>query len=367
MERMYPDYENCTANFACSILKEFQVEEIPNPTLEAADRLLEKSHENIVVILLDGMGINVLKHNLDPHGFFNRHLAASYQSVFPSTTVAATTSMDSGLFPCQHGWLGWDCYFKELDKNVSVFLNTESATAIPAADYHVVSHFLPYKSVIDRIREAGGQAYRVTPFVWPRPQSFEAICQLVEDVCRQKGKKYVYAYWNEPDGTMHKTGCYSDEARRTVRKLEEQVEKLCSRLTDAQIFITADHGHVDSNGAVISDYPKIMECLVRMPSIEPRALNLFVKKGWERQLEHEWKKAFGDRFLLLTKEEVRKKQLFGTGKERAYVDGMLGEYLAVAVSDLTIYNTREEKERFIGVHAGLLADEMRVPLIAAER
>ena len=104
-----------------------------------------------------------------------------------------------------------------------------------------------------------------------------------------------------------------------------------------------------------------------MPSIEPRALNLFVKKGWERQLEHEWKKAFGDRFLLLTKEEVRKKQLFGTGKERAYVDGMLGEYLAVAVSDLTIYNTREEKERFIGVHAGLLADEMRVPLIVVER
>lgn len=69
----------------------------------------------------------------------------------------------------------------------------------------------------------------------------------------------------------------------------------------------------------------------------------------------------------MTKEEVRKKQLFGTGEERAYVDGMLGEYLAVAVSDLTIYNTREEKERFIGVHAGLLADEMRVPLIVAER
>ena len=56
-------------------------------------------------------------------------------------------------------------------------------------------------------------------------------------------------------------------------------------------------------------------------------------------------------------------QLFGTGKEHACFQGMLGDYLAIAVSDLCIYNTREEAEHFIGIHAGLTKEEMTIPLI----
>ena len=68
-------------------------------------------------------------------------------------------------------------------------------------------------------------------------------------------------------------------------------------------------------------------------------------------------------FLLFTKKEVREKQLFGPGKEGAAFDGMLGDYLAVAVSDLSIYSHKKEKDFFIGVHAGLLEDEMVIPLL----
>ena len=46
---------------------------------------------------------------------------------------------------------------------------------------------------------------------------------------------------------------------------------------------------------------------------------------------------------------------------------MLEDYLAVAVSDLAIYNTREEADFFVGVHAGLTEDEMQIPLIIIER
>ena len=46
---------------------------------------------------------------------------------------------------------------------------------------------------------------------------------------------------------------------------------------------------------------------------------------------------------------------------------MLGDYLAIAIDDLSIYNTREEAEFFVGVHAGLTRDEMVIPLIVIER
>lgn len=104
-----------------------------------------------------------------------------------------------------------------------------------------------------------------------------------------------------------------------------------------------------------------------MPSIEPRALNLFVKKGKREQLEYEFQKSFGDQFLLLTKQQVLDQNLFGTGREHSSFQNMLGDYLAVAVSDLAIYNTREEADFFVGVHAGLTEDEMQIPLIIIER
>lgn len=40
MEILYPDYDNCIANLACSVMKHFGVEP-PNPTLPLADGLLD--------------------------------------------------------------------------------------------------------------------------------------------------------------------------------------------------------------------------------------------------------------------------------------------------------------------------------------
>ncbi len=45
---------------------------------------------------------------------------------------------------------------------------------------------------------------------------------------------------------------------------------------------------------------------------------------------------------------------------------MLGDYLAIVVDDLSIYNLKEEAEFFIGVHAGMTEDEITIPLIIIE-
>ena len=54
----------------------------------------------------------------------------------------------------------------------------------------------------------------------------------------------------------------------------------------------------------LEDYPTIMECLVRMPSIEPRVLNLFVKEEKRKQFEEEFTRYFGQDFLLWPKKKV---------------------------------------------------------------
>ena len=335
--------------------------------LPICDELFKKQYKNIVVLLLDGMGVSIMEKNLKKTGFFRKYLAASYSSVFPPTTVAATTSIDSGKYPVEHCWLGWDCYFKEIDENVTVFRNLKSGTEEPVADYFVAGKFCGYENMVSQIQTAGGQAYYSSPHAYPNPGDFDAVLERVEHLCKLDGKKYIYAYWNDPDYTMHRKGCFGKDSVEVLREIEKKVEVLSEKLEDTLLLITADHGHIDGKNACILDYPKLMECLVRMPSIEPRTLNLFVKDDYREQFVSEFKKEFGEKFLLLTKEEVRQKKLFGPGTEHPRFEEMLGDFLAVAIDDLSIFNTIEEKEMFMGVHAGMTKEEMEIPLIVVER
>ncbi len=363
----YPDYENCIVNLAASILQEFGIDTGETKGLPICKELFKKQYKNIVVLLLDGMGISVMEKNLKKGGFFRSHLAHTYSSVFPPTTVAATTSIDSGKYPTEHSWLGWDCYFKEIDENVTVFRNLKSGTEEPVAEYHVAGRFCGYENIVSQIQAAGGQAYYSTPFAYPNPGDFDAVLERIGDLCKKDGKKYIYAYCNEPDYTMHRKGCFGKDAEEVLRDIEQKAEALVETLEDTLLIVTADHGHIDGKNACILDYTKLMECLKRMPSIEPRALNLFVKDGYHEQFVSEFNKEFGDTFLLLSKDEVKKQKLFGPGTEHPQFDGMLGDYLAVATNNLSVFNTQEEKEKFMGVHAGLTKEEMEIPLIVVER
>ena len=72
MKIHYPEYGNCIANLACSVLNYYGCE-APNPTLPQADLLLQEKYKNVVLLLLDGMGISTLMQHLDEDGFFRRH------------------------------------------------------------------------------------------------------------------------------------------------------------------------------------------------------------------------------------------------------------------------------------------------------
>ncbi len=362
-----PDYNNCTVNLACSILKEFGAERPEHPTLPAADRLLSKKHyTNIVVLLLDAMGQNVLEHNLDADGFFRRHLITTYSSVFPSTTTAATTSLDSALCPSEHGWLGWNCYFSEIGRTVTVLLNRDAETGEPIKDFHVAKTYCPYRTVTERILDTGAGAYISMPYAAPYPKTFSAVCARIQELCAIKSRKYIYAYWDEPDNTMHTTGCYSEDSRSVLMNIEQEVETMCKKLagTDTLLFITADHGHMNSTNLILTDYPDLMECLLLPPFIEARAAGFSVKPEAKEEFVNIFHFHFGSHFKLMTKSEVISSGLFGPAVSGSRLQKMLGDYLAISTDRFSLYRTAEKAARNIGTHAGLTEEEMRIPLIA---
>ena len=128
--------------------------------LPELDILLRKNYKNVVVMLFDGMGTSILKKHLPADAFLIRYLQTTISSVFPATTTAASVTMESGLSPIEHGWLGWRLYFDEVGANVDIFPNTLPETdGVPAADYHVAWRYLPYKSVQEKIARQGARRH----------------------------------------------------------------------------------------------------------------------------------------------------------------------------------------------------------------
>lgn len=104
-----PDYENSILNLINSILHYYHVETKYNG-IDILDQKLEKKYKNIVLIILDGMGENIL-NAISPNGFFKKHQERKITSVYPSTTTAAMTTYYSGKPPIE----------TRLDRMVSIF------------------------------------------------------------------------------------------------------------------------------------------------------------------------------------------------------------------------------------------------------
>ena len=357
---VFPDYSNSLVNLSSSILKAFGVE-TKEPSLRIVDNILKKDYKNIVLLLLDGMGVSIMEKTLDKRGAFWSNLLLKYTSVFPATTVAATTSVLSSLPPISHAWLGWDNYYPEVGENVTVFLNKVQGTTRDAASYFVASKYAPYKSIITKINEGGGKAFGSSPFIPPYPGTFDSVLDRVGMISKEKGRKFIYAYWTDPDGLLHESGTEDIVVRNELRTIEDKVSKLASSLSDTLFLVTADHGHIDADGVYINEYPEIMDTLLRLPSLEPRTPNFFIKEGRKEEFKERFLNRFSNDYVLLNRKEVIEKKLFGRENEHTLFKEMLGDYLGYSRSNKTLFFYGEKLK---SMHGSMTEDEMVIPLIA---
>jgi len=367
---VWPDYDKSILGIPNSFLKHYGAA-ATHATLPILDEALAKGCKNVVFIVFDGMGIDMLRANLPPDAFLNRHIAQDILSVYPSTTTAAITAFESGLSPIEHGWLGWSCYFKEIDKCVDLFSNNDRATGRSAAETHMANTHMPYTFIGEKIKAAAPDVTvsRVSPF--PQTQTHHAstmseICTHIRAICRQPGQQFIYAYHPHPDQTMHEHGCCVEPIKQLARHINSEMERLCNTLEDALVIITADHGLIDSVEAKLDDYPAISECLAMMPSVDSRAVSFFVKEGMADIFRTRFNAQFDEDFILLTKEEALSRGIFGVGIPHAKALDFIGDFVALAVGALRIrMNTGPFKPK--AMHAGITAQEMIVPLILIER
>lgn len=363
---MFVDYDHSIVSLSCSILKHYGAE-YHHKTFEPMDELLQHPYKHVVIMLFDGLGLEVLRHHLPENSFLRSHALGELSSVFPPTTTAATTSIESGLTPAEHGWLGWNLYFPELGDIVSLFPNTRRGTQEQAAKFHAARQYLRYRTVYEKIEETGNaKAYVVSLYGSARITKYEELFDTVKGLCRKEERNYIYAYWGEPDYTMHDVGCCHESITEIIRDIDQRVERLCRDLKDTLLIVTADHGHGDTGYFLIRDYPELDRMLERPPVIEARAASFYVKQENLEQFPDLFKRLFGDQFLLLSKEAVLGQNIFGGGVCHPRLPELMGDYLAVAVSGMGI-NYEDSDSKWKSNHSGFTEREMKVPFIAVEK
>ena len=375
----YPDYSRCIINIVSSIMKYYRLP-FEYETLPALDKALSKYYRNVVLIVLDGMGTDMLEHNLAGGEFLRRNYVQNLTSVYPSTTAAAMTSYYTGVSPNEHGWLGWSLFFKEFCRTIDVFPNTDTYTQQSVSMSNAAEFIMPYETVFRSISEANN--VKVQPFTITQnkisipekgcirkvAEKFERACELIKLICTSGQDTFTYVQWCSPDDTAHRTGCYSDETTDKLRSISKLLSDTAKELTDTLFIISADHGMIDiDNELFIDRIPDINDCLVIPPFIESRAASFFVKNDRKTDFERAFAANMGHDFLLMPKHDVFAKNLLGLGNPHPKTNDFIGDYLAVATGSVSIESAPSENhDVFKAAHAGLTRDEMNVPLIAAE-
>ena len=98
-----PDFRRSVVNLSATVA-EFLGCPNDKPTLPELSAVLERGYKNIVLLILDGLGMYPLEQNPEEARFLRENVKCVLTSVFPSTTTNATTSLRTNTYPMEHGW-----------------------------------------------------------------------------------------------------------------------------------------------------------------------------------------------------------------------------------------------------------------------
>jgi predicted AlkP superfamily pyrophosphatase or phosphodiesterase len=340
---------------------------------------------NVVLLVIDGLGYDYLTR-AGAGGALHRHLKARLTSVFPSTTATAVTSFLTGVGPQQHALTGWHIWLRELGCLAatlrfrprhggeqlskagiaprSVFM-AEPIFDRLAANSHVVSP----ANIIDSDYNVAhcGRALR-RPYK-ELPELFSALAEIV----RSGGERqFIHAYTYDLDAAAHSFGSASSELHDKFRQIDAAFARFLDEIagSDTLVIAVADHGFIDSPKAAcieLADHPQLASTLMLPLCGERRIAYCYVQSGQDGAFEHYVQTRLDHCASLYRSSELIAQGWFGLGVANPRLAERVGHYTLVMKDDYTIKDWILGEQRYltVGVHGGVSAAEMHVPLIVA--
>ena len=374
---VFPDFNHSIVNLAATMAN-FLGKPTNHSTLPSLAERLKPKYKNIVYIVIDGMGDRILKKNLSANSFFRKHQIDTVTSVFPSTTASATTTLTSALTPSEHGWFAWSVDFD--GQVIELFRNRNFYTHELTADRDFARKHLPFEEFF-----AHGNSERTTYSIFSSTLAgriyadheveFLGLSQMyrkLHKICKQPDKKFVYAYYADLDTVMHGYGTTALKTQCLLKRIQRKTAHLAKKHPDTLFVLTADHGQTDVKGfTYICDDEDIQACLEHPISLDPRGASFKIKPDKIEDFKVAFEK-YSDDYELFTSQELIEKGIFGDFKLHPEYKKYLGDFIAIGTdtAKMLVFDPGDQYQGssrlYHGVHTGLTADEMWVPIIVID-
>lgn len=363
MSFIKPDFNNSNLNVSATLAEYLGVYNY-KPTIAELKERLSCGFKNVVFLCVDGLRNYPLEYHLPKTAFLRKHVVKTLTSTFPSTTTNATTSLATNTYPLEHGWFGWNLYFKEINAVTELFTGLNAVSGEPTGYVPPIFDSSDYYFLRNKTTDIAVST--VMPPFSKNPDNVIAVnvdevAFATEKILNRQGRQFVYAYVGEPDMTMHDYGVTSAEAKAKIRHIDEVLERLCLNAKDTLFVITADHGQTDVKGYVEfykdDEMNAMLECT---PYLDARTPAFRVKTECKLAFERLFEQRYGRDFQLYKSETLINEGYFGPVGEYG---ALLGDYIAVGTESGKVFLTCERMHRFKGHHTSLTSEEMLVPLI----
>jgi len=341
---------------------------------------------NVVLLVIDGLGYEYLTR-MQPKSQLCRHLRAAITSVFPSTTATAITTFLTGLAPQQHGLTGWHMYFKELGSVAAVlpFRARHGGPSLTQAGIEPAALF-GHGSLFDRltVRSFVVAPQRIVHSEFNLAHAGRALArgysslpqffQRIEEALARAGeRRYIYAYYPELDGLAHEHGIASAQVAAHFAELDAAFGEFIGNIqgSGSTVVVTADHGFIDTAPEALIElehHPALAETLVLPLCGERRVAYCYVHPHKREQFERYVLEELSEYAALFESVQLVERGYFGLGEPHPRLLERIGHYTLMMKQNYVIKDwlPNERRHTQIGVHGGVSAQEMMVPLIVVQ-
>ena len=366
----------------------------PHPFDEICSDL--ETYDRVLFVVLDGFGYRKALAMFEEfpglalRALGDRGSLVPITSVFPSTTVASLVSISTGLTPLEHGLIGYRLYLRETSAITNMIrysmVGSDRSDAAFSAGLDLGTLF-PGRTFQERLRDHGVTSHTILPQFIASSGLSRALyrgsdrihpCAGLSDMLvtarqtleRADAKTFVSLYWPGLDTIAHVRGPNTDTYVAELLAVDSALQReIVGRVGRTLLILTADHGFVpmsDDDYIQLDDHVDMASTLLFPPVGEPRASYFFTRNGAKDAIARVLKETPDGGLICLEPSELLDSGILGTGTLHPEIENRLGDLAAVATGSAGIYHPYADAVKLRGMHGGLTADEMLVPLLVSE-
>jgi hypothetical protein len=326
-----------------------------------------------VVFLVDGLGYELLQSHASSAPYLASLADGTAPATVgvPSTTATSLTSFGTALTPGTHGVVGFTSRIPGTNDLLNAL--TWSKNVDP-------TEWQPHQTAFAKLTNAGVHTAVVNKREFASSGLTVAGSRGAEYIGADKlGERTIavlsaagrrpsvtYMYDGDLDWTGHRYGVDSAQWRAQLEMIDASAEHLRETLpASVRLVVVADHGMVDSpqsSRVDVDNHPDLREGVAVLGG-EARFRHVYCRGGAVADVLATWLGFFGDRALVLSRDEALAKGWFG--ELTPAVRPRLGDVVVACRGDAAIITTTDfpYENMLIGMHGSLTSVEMLIPIL----